>query len=119
MAYYGSQANKPAPERTEIMKVTRWKKKQGEPNLDVIRNLVADEGLRCYTWSDAPGKYYPEHTHNEDEMRGIVQGSLVVGIDGKEIKLKAGDRIELPAGTPHWAQVSEDGPIIYLCATKN
>jgi len=101
------------------MKVTRWKKNLGEPNLEIIRGLVADEGLRCYTWSDAPGKFYPEHTHNEDEMRWIVQGRLTVGVSGKEIKLKAGDRIELPAGTSHWARVSEDGPIIYLCATRN
>lgn len=100
------------------MKVTRWKKTQGKPSLDQIRGLVEEEGLRFYTWSDAPGKFYPEHAHNEDELRWIVQGSLTVGVDGKEVRLKAGDRIELPAGTSHWAQVSEDGPIVYLCATK-
>jgi quercetin dioxygenase-like cupin family protein len=101
------------------MKVVRWKKKQGEPNLELIRGLVAEEGLRCYTWSDAPGKFYPEHAHDEDELRWIVQGSITIGVGGKEVKLKAGDRIELPAGTPHWGKVSEDGPIIYLCATRS
>jgi quercetin dioxygenase-like cupin family protein len=103
------------------MKVIRWKKDKGQPNLDMIRGLVANEvGLsRPYTWSDAPGKFYPEHIHNEDELRWIVQGSLTVGVNGKEIKLKAGDRIELPAGTPHWAKVAEDAPIIYICATRS
>ncbi len=101
------------------MKVKRWKKNQGDPDLDVIRGMVAEEGLRHYTWSDAPGKFYPEHAHEEDELRWIVQGSLTVGVAGKEVKLKAGDRIELPAGTAHWAQVSEDGPIIYVCATRD
>jgi len=119
VVYYGQEANKPYALRTERMKVSRWKKNQGAPSLETIRDLVANEGLRCYTWSDAPGKFYPEHTHNEDEMRWIVQGSLTVGVNGKEVKLKAGDRIELPAGTAHWARVSEDGPIIYLCATKS
>jgi quercetin dioxygenase-like cupin family protein len=100
------------------MKIIRWKKEKGQPSLDMIRGILADEGLRCYTWSDAPGKFYPEHSHDEDEMRWIVQGSLVVGVDGKEIKLKAGDKIELPAGTSHWARVAEDAPIIYICATR-
>lgn len=102
-----------------FMKVTRWKKTQGKPNLDVIRGMVEKEGLQFYTWSDSPGKFYPEHAHNEDELRWIVLGTVTVGVNGKEIKLKAGDSIELPAGTPHWAQVSEDGPIMYLCVRKN
>lgn len=101
------------------MKIIRWKKTNGEPSLESIRALVAEEGLRCYTWSDAPGKFYPEHSHDEDELRWIVQGSITVGVSGKEVRLKAGDRIELPAGTAHWAKVSEDGPIIYLCAAKS
>jgi len=100
------------------MKVIRWKKTQGKPSLDLIRGMIEEEGLRFYTWSDAPGKFYPEHIHDEDELRWIVQGKLTVGVNGKEIKLKPGDRIELPAGASHWAQVSEDGPIVYLCATK-
>lgn len=119
MGESGRNANKLSPERKKPMKVTRWKKEKGEPSLELIRSLVAEEGvLRCYTWSDAPGKFYPEHSHDEDELRWIVQGSVVVGINGKEIKLKAGDRIEMPAGTPHWAKVSDDSPIIYICATK-
>lgn len=58
-------------------------------------------------------KFNKEHTHSEDEVRFIVQGSGLFHIHPKEgpvfaIRLDAGDLINVPAGTTHWFDFCED-----------
>ena len=58
-------------------------------------------------------KFNKEHTHSEDEVRFIVQGSGLFHIHPKNgpvfgIRLDAGDLINVPAGTEHWFDFCED-----------
>ena len=44
---------------------------------------------------------YITHAHDQDEFVYILEGSLVVEIDGREVEVRQGEAILIPAGTPH------------------
>ncbi|ADO45554.1 Cupin 2 conserved barrel domain protein [Hydrogenobacter thermophilus TK-6] len=69
-----------------------------------------------YLWEDAPGTYYGWHTHAEDEVRMVLEGSITIGTEEKVYHLKPGDILEVPAGTRHWAKTEEG--VKYLCGTR-
>ena len=54
---------------------------------------------------------YSAHTHSYDKVIYVVQGSITFGLPelNQEVPLKAGDRLELPAGTVHEAVVGAQG----------
>ncbi|NPB06905.1 MAG: cupin domain-containing protein [Aquificae bacterium] len=82
---------------------------------EVLKRLK-EEGYAVYVWEDPPGTYYPTHTHPGKEVRWVLEGEVVIGAEGKELRLKPGDRLELEPGTPHWAR-TEKG-VRYACGTK-
>ena len=102
------------------MRLTRWNK-ETVPSLELLRSALTGEGLAVSEWSDPAGTVYPVHTHEYAEVRVVVLGSLRIGLPeaGEEFTLAPGDRLDIPANTPHWADVSEHGPVIYLSASKN
>lgn len=52
----------------------------------------------------APGSAFPRHTHPGEEIIYVIAGSLEYEIDGKPVKVKAGDVLFVPAGTVHAAK---------------
>jgi quercetin dioxygenase-like cupin family protein len=81
------------------------------PSESVIRSILAEENLKPYAWGNNPGDVYQAHTHGFDKVIYVIQGSITFGLpeDGQQVTLKAGDRLELPAGTQHNATVGEHG----------
>ena len=71
------------------------------------------EGLEPYAWSNSPFDIYSAHTHSYDKVIYVVQGSITFGLPefGKQITLKAGDRLDLPANTVHDAHVGAEGVV--------
>lgn len=61
----------------------------------------------------APGvKGPPTHRHLEDEEVEILEGELVMVVDGTPHHLRAGDTLLIPAGTPHTFAVPKGaGPL--------
>jgi 1,2-dihydroxy-3-keto-5-methylthiopentene dioxygenase len=58
-------------------------------------------------------KFAPIHTHDDDEVRYIVDGEGVFGFvlpDGSQIRLtiQAGEYINVPAGTEHWFVLTQE-----------
>ncbi len=81
-----------------------------------VRRILRERGYSVYTWSDPAGTYYPTHTHRDREVRWVVEGEVVMGVDGEEILLREGDMIELEPETPHWAKT--DKGVKYVCGSK-
>ncbi len=69
------------------------------------------EATGCYSWSNGPGDRYSAHSHTYEKVLYCVDGSItfVLEADGRQIDLKAGDRMVLPAGTVHGAVVGPAG----------
>jgi hypothetical protein len=72
--------------------------------------LIA-EGWFPYDWSNAPGDIYAPHVHEYDKVIIVVRGSIawVLPETNEIFETHAGDRIELPRGTWHGAQVGPQG----------
>lgn len=62
-----------------------------------------------------PGAAVPKHTHPGEEVGYVLEGQLVVEIDGKPpLNLKAGDTFFVPANTPHLGKNPGKGPAAVL-----
>ncbi len=72
-------------------------------------NEMRAKGWPVSTWSNAPGDRYAVHTHGYKKILCCLQGSIVFHTDQGDLALKAGDRMELEAGTVHSATVGKDG----------
>lgn len=72
------------------------------------------EGYESFCWYDVPGATYPPHRHEYDECLWILRGVLELEIDGQTHSLRTGDRIYLPARTPHTARVPSEAGVTYL-----
>ena len=90
--------------------ITPWEHEE-LPTEKVVRRLLLAEGLSPIRWSNRPGDRYSTHTHDFDKVLVVVQGSITFGLPDadKEITLKQGDRMELPAGMAHSAIAGEQG----------
>jgi len=69
------------------------------------------EATDCYSWSNGPGDRYAPHSHGYEKVLYCVNGSITFALegDGRRIVLAGGDRMVLPAGTVHSAEVGPDG----------
>ena len=98
--------------QSENIEVIRWTEKAA-PNEAMLRNLLADEGLHPYVWSNGPGDVYGAHDHSYHKVIYVVRGSITFGLPdaGDKVTLKSGDRLNLPAGVRHNAVVGPEGVV--------
>ncbi len=99
--------------------VTRWAGST-PPTESTLRQLYADEGLHPYVWSNGPRDVYAAHSHGFDKVIYVVSGSITFGLPelGEQLTLNPGDRLDLPAGVVHNAQVGAQG-VVCLEGHKN
>jgi quercetin dioxygenase-like cupin family protein len=63
-----------------------------------------------------PGGRIPEHRHAAVEHEQVVlEGEMVLSLDGVERVVKAGDAIFIPAGVAHWYENRSVVPTSFLC----
>ena len=60
-------------------------------------------------WSNDPGDRYGAHEHGFHKVLFCLAGSIVFHVDGDDVELTAGDRLDLGPGTVHAATVGPDG----------
>ncbi len=91
-------------------RITLW----GLSNPPLLAELQAQlikEGLFPYDWSNAPGDTYAPHVHDYDKVIVVISGSITWVLPESEERFEthAGDRIELPRGKWHAAEVGPEG----------
>lgn len=63
-----------------------------------------------------PGGRIPAHRHPEIEHEQVVvRGEMVIGLDGVEHTVHAGDAIFIPAGCAHWYENRGAERVEFLC----
>ena len=92
------------------LRVTPWTL-DSTPSEAALRRLLAEEGLSAYAWSNAPYEVYAPHTHDYNKVIYVVRGSITFQLVelGVWHKLNPGDRLDLPAGIVHAAEVGAEG----------
>ena len=83
------------------------------PDRATLWQIMSDEGLSAYTWSNGPHDIYAEHAHSYDKVIYVLSGSITFGLPdlGQKLTLNAGDRLDLPAGIAHNAIVGPQGVV--------
>ena len=76
-----------------------------------LNEICFQAGLFPYEWSNAPGEFYPTHSHAYDKVIVVVRGSItwVLPQTNERLKTRTGDRLELPRGVRHAAEVGPEG----------
>jgi uncharacterized protein YjlB len=99
--------------------VTPWADLVAPAQATLWRRMT-EEGLAPYSWSNGPFDVYSAHSHSYNKVIYVVQGSITFGLPelGRQLSLKAGDRLDLPAGTVHDARVGAQG-VVCLEAHKD
>lgn len=73
-------------------------------------DLLKKEGLaHVYEWTDKPNTEYPEHSHKGKVSFYVIEGSILMNIDGVNTLVRAGDRMNVPVGVPHTGKVGPEG----------
>jgi quercetin dioxygenase-like cupin family protein len=67
----------------------------------------------------APNSAVPRHTNEVEHEQYVLEGEYVVGIDGEEYTVSAGDSLLIPAGVVHWYRNESDETGAFLCAVPN
>jgi quercetin dioxygenase-like cupin family protein len=69
------------------------------------------EASGCYSWSNGPGDRYAPHTHSYEKVLYCVDGSItfVLENENRRLELTPGERMVLPPGTVHSAEVGPHG----------
>jgi quercetin dioxygenase-like cupin family protein len=71
---------------------------------------VRAEARDAYSWSNGPGDRYAEHAHAYTKLLYCTKGSIDFHMSGGAVlRLRAGDRMVVPAGTAHSAVVGPGG----------
>jgi quercetin dioxygenase-like cupin family protein len=104
---------------SEIPVVTPWKD-PSEPTQSTLWRLMVGQGLSPYSWSNGPHDIYAAHSHSYNKVIYVVEGSITFGLPAldQQLTLKAGDRLDLPAGVIHDAVVGSQG-VVCLEAHKD
>jgi quercetin dioxygenase-like cupin family protein len=92
------------------VRVIRWNGSQ-HPTLSVITRQMQKEGLRPYTWDNTPNYRYACRSHNYTKVLYVVEGTLEITLPdtNQRVKLRGGDRVEIPAGIRHGTIVGSTG----------
>ncbi|TAL27359.1 MAG: cupin domain-containing protein [Nitrospirae bacterium] len=59
------------------------------------------DGSQIVIFQCTMGGVSKEHVHDFDEYFVVIQGEYTLGIEGRKIKLTAGQEYHIPKGTPH------------------
>ena len=92
--------------------VNRWSGNR-KPDEATIRQILAEQGLHGYRWSNGPGDLYSAHSHTYNKVIHVISGSITFGLPETEerVTLNPGDRLDLPAGVSHNAVVGPEGVV--------
>jgi uncharacterized protein YjlB len=76
-----------------------------------LRERLAAEGLAAQSWGNGPFDVYGEHRHGYDKVLVAASGSITFHLPehDRDVLLDEGDRLDLPAGTLHGADVGPAG----------
>lgn len=102
-----------------MVDVERWDEDaEGPVEERALREELEDRGYAVSRYVYPPGTRFPEHAHDVDKIDAVVSGRFRVALEGEEVVLGPGDRVAVPAGTPHTAEVVGDEPVVSLDAAR-
>lgn len=67
-----------------------------------------------------PGGRIPCHRHDQIEHEQFVlEGTMTIGLDAREIEVGPGDSVFIPAGVSHWYENRGSDAVRFLCVVPH
>ena len=86
---------------SSVIKVHKWPHKT-DPTAESVADEMRRFGFSCYDLQTVePWFVRSRHSHDEDEIRGAVDGVITFHFDNGPVTIEAGDILVIPGGTPH------------------
>lgn len=80
--------------------------------------LLEHEGYEVAVYVYRQGTVFPPHEHPQDKCDAVIEGVLRVTVGDASWDLGPGDRLYLPGGTRHSAEVVGSGTVLSLDGTR-
>lgn len=97
------------------MELLRWDEtRDGAPSEASLRRDLEARGCTVTRYVYPPGTVFPAHSHDVDKIDAVVSGRFRMEMDGRSVVLEAGDRLLVPRGTLHTAEVVGAEPVVSL-----
>jgi quercetin dioxygenase-like cupin family protein len=96
-----------------------WPSSDGEMSERRLSRSLEHEGYEVAVFAYRRGTVFDWHGHDEDKCDAVVSGTLRIEVEGgAAFVLGPGDRLYIPAGTSHRAEVVGSETVISLDGTK-
>jgi quercetin dioxygenase-like cupin family protein len=99
------------------IRLERWTAEDGPLTEKRLMAAMEREGYEVAVYAYREGTVFPEHVHAQDKCDAVLEGVLRITVEGVAYDLQAGDRLYLPAGTRHAAQVLGRRTVLSLDGT--
>ncbi len=101
------------------VKVTRWTGGK-HPTLSNITRIMRAEGMRPYKWETQPNQRYAIRSHGYTKVLYLIEGSIEIALpdSNQRTKLRAGDRVEIPARVRHGSVTGRSGAVCLEAAIQ-
>jgi len=87
----------------------QWDKVQREElNPFLARQVIHTDNLTVARMYLRQGCLVPEHSHHNEQISMIEQGSAKFVLAGEERVMKAGEVVRIPPNVPHYVEAIED-----------
>lgn len=106
--------------RVTTVAITRWQESQ-HPSMSRIMRLMKNDGLRPYMWVNMPNHRYAIRSHNYAKVLYVIDGTVEFTLpdSNQSVKLRSGDRIDIPAGVRHGTNIGNNGAKCVEAAKRN
>jgi quercetin dioxygenase-like cupin family protein len=100
------------------IRLEHWDRSDGPLSEKRMMGLLESEGYEVAVYAYREGTVFAEHEHAQEKCDAVLEGILRITVAGADHDLKAGDRLYLPAGTRHSAEVVGGRTVVSLDGTK-
>lgn len=100
------------------VRLEHWDAADGPLTERRMMRLLEHEGFEVAVYSYREGMVFSAHEHARDKCDAVLEGVLRVTVGGDSYDLKAGDRLYVPAGTRHSAEVVGRMTVLSLDGTR-
>jgi quercetin dioxygenase-like cupin family protein len=100
------------------VRLVSWEEEDGPMTEKRLMGVLEREGYEVAVYAYRSGTAFPEHEHAQEKCDAVVEGFLRIKVGETVYDLRPGDRLYLPAGTRHAAEVIGRKTVVSLDGTR-
>lgn len=95
--------------RSSRMKLHSWDQVPLEElNESATRRVVHSDRMTTARIALKKGAVVPRHSHENEQISHVLEGSVLFQFDDREVTARAGDMVQIASGEPHRVEALED-----------